>query len=101
MIIIRFLFAFAFLFSMFSCATLKWVNTNPEWNPKQGYDWAVAQCNAKKLEAYSANTINVFDESFKKIEIFNACMKSFGYEQCRIVTGQKADQSVSKNQIME
>lgn len=97
MVIVRFLFASVFLLSLCSCATVKWVNINPEWNPQQGYDWAVAQCNAKKSEAYS---MNPYDEAFKKIEIFNACMKSYGYEQCKIVNDPKADQ-VSKNQIME
>jgi len=50
----------------------------PSWNPEQGLEWAVAQCD---LKSKSAQGYDWVDSVTKPAEIMKACMKAYGYER--------------------
>jgi len=72
------------LFSMVvftGCATVKWYNMNPAWNPPHGYDWAVAKCQS---EGSLIRSQNAMQDGFDKARAYDACMKTYGFERAKI-----------------
>lgn len=83
-------------FVLSSCYTLKWCNIHPEWNPPKGYDWANAQCKAR------SNTASGYDwveTSRNRVNAYNACMASYGYELRKIYSEQKEERDHKENLI--
>ncbi len=93
----RILSSLILLLAVSGCANVQLCNIHPDWNPPQGYDWAVAQCESKKSSVYS---MNPYDEAFKKKEAFNACMASYGYEMRRIIKAAPGVEAINKEQVL-
>jgi hypothetical protein len=73
------------------CYTIQWCNIHPNWNPSQGQDWAQAQCNSQSMRAGGYDWIDV---SLNKVNSYNACMASYGYEQRKIVNQKKNESNI-------
>lgn len=55
----------------------RWANKHPDWNPPQGLEYAIAQCDAKS-EAVSG--YDWIDKASNQCDAMDACMKAYGYE---------------------
>lgn len=55
----------------------RWTNKHPDWNPPQGIEFAIAQCDAK---AESVSGYDWADKAINQGDAMEACMKTYGYE---------------------
>lgn len=55
----------------------RWANKHPDWNPPQGIEYAIAQCEVKAQETSGYDWA---DATLKKGKAKAACMKAYGYE---------------------
>lgn len=70
------IFFIGFIISLSGCAIsqVRMESVKPEWNPPQGYEWAVAQCRARRGDYSFISNI-----SYGKVSYY-ACMSAYGYE---------------------
>jgi len=55
----------------------RWTNKHPDWNPPQGIEYAIAQCEAK---AQGTSGYDWADAALKKGAARETCMRAYGYE---------------------
>lgn len=55
----------------------RWTNLHADWNPPQGLEYAIAQCEAK---AEGVSGYDWIDKASNKNDAMDACMKAYGYE---------------------
>ncbi len=87
------------IFSFSGCAATEYqyVNTNPDWNPKEGLEWAKAKCEADSKLAGSYGILSLISTGeIEQQEAYMSCMKSFGYDANVVYVDKKSARSEKK-----